>query len=230
MNIKKEKLNGNIIRFQTYHQFYGSFCDVFLEKQNFFLADNNKPIIFDIGGNLGMTTLYFKKLYPNSKITIIEPDPLNIEDIKHNIKNLKDVNILEIAVSKRKGTTYFFRDKNPRLTGGSLVKNQTNKEKITVKTQKLSKLIPRNIDYLKLDIEGSESEVIEEMNKNLGKSFSIKNIFIEFHYNQLVKNNKLSNIISFLEKRNFEYIIESRMKSPYKKEKAFGLNIFAYKK
>jgi FkbM family methyltransferase len=43
------------------------------------------PVIIDCGGNIGLSVLYFKYLFPNSVITVFEPSPPVFEILKENI-------------------------------------------------------------------------------------------------------------------------------------------------
>ena len=40
-----------------------------------FVTTKEAPVILDCGANIGLSVIYFKQLYPNSKITAFEPDP-----------------------------------------------------------------------------------------------------------------------------------------------------------
>jgi hypothetical protein len=51
---------------------------------------------------------------------------------------------------------------------------------IEVVTEPLSKYINSEIDLVKMDVEGSEQEILEELEES-GKIVNIKNIIIEFH-------------------------------------------------
>ena len=39
------------------------FGEIFMDASYFFHTDNDRPLIFDCGSNIGMSVLFFKKLY-----------------------------------------------------------------------------------------------------------------------------------------------------------------------
>ena len=54
------------------------FNETFVNAQYYFESDNDWPTIIDCGSNIGMSVLFFKRLYPQSKIIAFEPDPKNV--------------------------------------------------------------------------------------------------------------------------------------------------------
>ncbi|MBF0385382.1 MAG: FkbM family methyltransferase [Candidatus Omnitrophica bacterium] len=116
--------------------------------------------------------------------------------------------------------------------GGSIyLKTKT----IAVETLRLKDLIEKEtfIDFLKLDIEGAETEVLIDCQDVLGR---VKNIFIEYH-SFIGYPQALDKILYILSKNNFRYYFYpvSRDKSPAFSCKLginidFQINIFAYKR
>ncbi len=115
----------------------------------------------------------------------------------------------------------------------SLVKKDNLKEEIKkekVITKKLSSYIDREIDFLKIDIEGEELKVLLEIQDKL---YLVKNMFIEYHHK--ITNNNLNEIIKILENNSFEYFINDAVDSSFQKlhkpfeqvGKSFSLNIYA---
>jgi hypothetical protein len=51
------------------------FEEIFAKASYLFHSDTDRPLIFDCGSNIGMSVLFFKKLYPAARITAFEPDP-----------------------------------------------------------------------------------------------------------------------------------------------------------
>ena len=69
------------------------------------------------------------------------------------------------------------------------------------------------IDFLKIDTEGYEYEIVKGALKNLK---NIKLILFEHHYDDMIKKGyKFSDINSFLKENNFEQIFKKKM--PFRK-------------
>ena len=165
-----------------------------LEKEIFFNEiyeielDNNTPEIIDAGAYLGLASIYFKKQYPNAKILAFEPNPNILPLLQENIaiNNLKGIRIENYALGKKDSLRDFYIDSsgNNSFSTSGFIKNTWNgKQKtipIEVRVTKLSEYINKDIDLLKMDIEGAEREVLEEL-RDSGKLNFIKNIIFEFH-------------------------------------------------
>jgi FkbM family methyltransferase len=136
-------------------------------------CSDESPYIIDCGSHIGISILYFKLKYPYAKILGFEPCPHTFQLLEKNIKNnyLQDVILLNKAVNTIEESACFFmdgNDKNYDGRGSSLVEkwgNQLQKEgeKIFVDTVKLSCFIDKKVDFLKLDIEALEYDVLKEL-------------------------------------------------------------------
>ena len=93
-----------------------------------------------------------------------------------------------------------------RVIKGQPEANATNINKIEV--ERLSKYINQEVDFLKIDIEGSEVEVITEIEDKL---HYVNNIFIEYH-SFVNKSQELDKILTILSRNNFRYYIYSPSK------------------
>lgn len=173
-------------------------------------TDKSDPVIFDVGALIGETVLFFKDQFPHAKITAFEPSPRSFALLKKNISQnkLTQVKIINAAVAKKSGKMNFYTSKlenNPWGRGDSLKENKFNNKArskiVQVSSVRLSRYINSPIDLLKLDIEGAETEVIQEIEPKLKL---VKNIILEFHASISNPENKLSLILSILHKNNFK--------------------------
>ena len=70
----------------------------------------------------------------------------------------------------------------------------------------------KHIDFLKLDIEGAELEVLQDI---AGELHRVKHLFIEYH-SAIHEPQKLSQLLNVLEKAGFRYYIGGNpSKSPF---------------
>ncbi len=61
------------------------FREIFIYNHYYFHTTRSQPVIFDCGANIGMVTVYFKWLYPDSEVHSFEPSPTSCELAGMNI-------------------------------------------------------------------------------------------------------------------------------------------------
>ena len=183
-----------------------------LYEKNYYQLDITRPdpVIFDVGALIGESVLFFKGQFPKSKITAFEPSPRSFALLKRNVSQnkLSRVRLINAAVASKSGKMNFYTSKSendPWGRGDSLKENRFNNKNrskiVQVSTVKLSQYINSPIDLLKLDIEGSETEIIQEIESKLGL---VQKIILEFHVNSYNPENKLSSILKILHRNNFK--------------------------
>ena len=210
------------------HSFYYSHREIFIDEIYKFKCDSKQPNIIDCGSNYGVSILYFKKLYPGAKIVGVEADPCIYEILNKNIAktNINSVTLLNKAVSNHIGSIEFFSE---GADGGRVHKMDDPKNTSSVDTVLLDDLIDGQVDFLKMDIEGSETDVLCASRK-LKK---VKQLFIEYH-SFVDETQNLGDLLSCLAKNNFRYYIHTQFcsKKPLVDDKIqlgmdLQLNIFA---
>lgn len=210
---------------------YLEMCDEIFKEENYkFISDKNAPFILDCGSNIGISIIFFKLLYPNSRIIAFEPDPDIFSILKKNIKsfNFENVELHNKAVWSSNEKVNFFSEGS---WGGRISQNSSNKKLISVESVKLSEFLNEKIDFLKIDIEGAEARVIDDCHDKL---YNVKNLFIEYH-SSVEEDQTLDKILSLISKSGMRYYIEgaSHRKHPFLERIVSGfdlqLNISAYR-
>lgn len=191
--------------------------EIFDNKVYAFTTKNKMPYIIDAGSNIGLSTVFFKSQYPNAKILCFEPDPNSFELLKKNItfNCLMDVKLVNAALANKTGKIDFYGEinsDNPYSCGNSIIKQWGEqrlinnkdyllKNKIKVQAVKLSDYIDQEVDFLKLDVEGAEKIILEDLDN---KVELIKEIAMEVHCTKhAIFKNHVNFIISFLKKHHF---------------------------
>lgn len=108
--------------------------------------------IVDVGANVGLSALYFRRRFPGARILAVEPSPDLVPLLRRNTAAL-DVEVLHAAVAADRGTVRFTEADDSWAgitTGGAGVE---------VPAVTLDDLL-EGIDFLKLDIEGAEFEAL----------------------------------------------------------------------
>jgi FkbM family methyltransferase len=118
--------------------------------------------IVDLGSNIGGSVLYFACRYPAARIYGVEPDPTTFQKLQANVAPLENVEVLSLAVGDRDGDAEFFP--NPHTWASSLKSTFATGPGITVPVRTLDTLLDEigldQVDLVKLDIEGSEHDVL----------------------------------------------------------------------
>ena len=75
-------------------------------------ARHGEPRILDCGANVGLASLYFKKRYPEARVTAFEADPAIADVLRGNLlrNGCPDVEVVEAAVWTEEGTVEFCRE------------------------------------------------------------------------------------------------------------------------
>ncbi len=139
--------------------------------------------VLDIGAEMGYFTCLFAKLVgPLGRIYAFEPNPHNLEYLRKNVavNDFKNVTVMPQAASDAKGEMRFFaRGPHSSLGYDRFADGETP---ITVKTAALDDVlrdVPR-IDFMKIDIEGSEGKAFRGMQGIVKKNPSMR-IVMEFY-------------------------------------------------
>jgi FkbM family methyltransferase len=222
-----ETLHTWEVHFFNYETFVVLFNEIFLYNEYLLPAAGQAPFIIDCGSNIGMSILYFKMLYPNAKILAFEPDDATFRLLEKNVdgNGLKDVAIYNCALYSRDGEIDFYYDTN---LAGSLLMSTCRRdstcfrdniqESLTkvgmpntgkrVKSVMLSSYITGPVDLLKMDIEGSEHVVIDELARS-GKLRLIKKMVVEYHHNMHPDQPGLAGFLGVLEQNRFGYQVRA---------------------
>jgi len=134
-----------------------------------FLKDNLKPgqVFYDIGASVGYYTIMASNLVGNSgMVYAFEPFEENLEMLNENIKNNKSDNVVVIprAVSSKSGKLKLFSNGRP---GQNSVNKVGNDYKIAEAISLDEFEIKDKPDFIKIDVEGHELEVLKGMTKIL---------------------------------------------------------------
>lgn len=229
--LNEENIFGLKIKAFDYGSIHFLYREIFLKGGYYFKSDVNDPVIIDCGANIGFAVIFFKWIYPNSTIYAFEPDKKAFNLLKNNIltNNLDKIHIFNLALwEKKQKLPFYVNNQKPESLSMSFEKNNLNQDRIVVSSSPLSKYILRKIDFLKMDIEGAESKVINELIKSK-KINKVKQMVIEYHHKRNQNKSSLSTFLNNLEKANFEYQLDSRHISLCSRGDFQDIAIYAYK-
>lgn len=213
--------------------FIAAYTELFIKKIYTFRSKTADPLIIDCGANIGLGVLFFKSLYPQSRIIAFEPDPKIHAALVHNIKafGLRDVEAHQSLVWKEDTTMRFVSEGG--LSGRLYDEAQDmGKPVIEIPAVSIKKYLQQPVAFLKIDIEGAEYEVLKDCRDSLG---NVEHIFVEYH-SMSGQPQHLDEILTILSRAGFRYHIHEAYTSPhpYMQVKSLlnmdlQLNIYGYR-
>ena len=231
------KFLGYQVRFPSYSLFCSLFEAIFLRCDYVFACNAAMPIIIDCGSNIGVSILWFKRRYPDAFITAFEPEPYTFKYLSRNVieNSLEHVVLHQAAVTGKEGYFPFYVELNQQAAlGMSLTKRLQDRGKAAGKTTvpcvRLSRFIKQPVDILKLDVEGAESQVLQDLYDE-NKLQLINELFLEYHYDKSNPDNRLSQILGILGETGFATIVDASLPPPYPKRchQPYKVNVYAYR-
>jgi FkbM family methyltransferase len=198
--------------------------EVFFQGEYFFESETDAPVILDCGANIGLATLFFKHIYPDARISAFEADPVTASVLKKNVEqnNLEDVSVNNVMLSNAEGLQPFYIPDGEvgSLRGTGDPRWFPNHLNVAVEAARLSKYIAGPVDMLKLDVEGSEFNVLTDL-KDSGKIAQIRRMVIEYHHRVGAQVSCLARTLALLEDAGFEYQISASRSGPIARQGAY---------
>lgn len=162
-----------------------------------------QPYIIDCGANIGLSIIYMKKLFPDAEIVAFEPDEVNFELLEKNINSFgySNVSLKKEAVWIEDTTLHF---SNAGSMASKIVSETNDNSTKPTKAVRLKNFLTKEIDFLKIDIEGAECEVVNDITDKL---YLIKNMFVEYH-GTFSETNKLIQLFNIIKNAGFSLYIK----------------------
>jgi FkbM family methyltransferase len=155
----------------------------------------------DIGVNIGTHSIVYSKLFNN--IIAFEPDVYNYNQSKENLKinNIINVNLINKSLGSVHGFVKTVQHSNHSrgCIYTTLCNDETDIEQITLDSLNLN-----DIDFIKIDVQGHELDVIKSATETIKRNKPI----LEFEYNMLAKtlyNIEYSEIELYLNSINYVF-------------------------
>jgi FkbM family methyltransferase len=170
------RIAGLTLRYDDPRSLAFEFKHIFVQRLYDFRPTRPRPRVLDGGGHIGLSALRFRRLAPDAQITVFEPDPAIVPMLRENLatNGADDVSVVAAALAGNAGTASFAPD---GIDGGAL-SSRPDAPLIDVPAVRLSEYLTTPVDFLKLNIEGAELDVIREAGAALA---NVRQLAIEYH-------------------------------------------------
>ena len=138
---------------------------------NFILQEitkQQKPVILDLGANIGLTSLFIANSHPEASLVALEPSPETFQFLLQNTHTTPNIRILPLAVGAANSTVRFVSNRTNAAGSFCLDKEPlpgiNTEGEITVPCLTLDHLVHAlqitSIAVIKIDVEGFEENVL----------------------------------------------------------------------
>lgn len=157
------------------------------EIRNFLKSIENDDVVYDIGANTGLYSLFAAKVCHHGTVVAFEPYPPNLRVLRQDIarNSLYNITVVESALSDSVGEIEFNQPRNNDIGyGSSSINVKKDREALTLPTTTGDTLIadgeipPPNV--VKIDVEGAEPLVIDGMKEALANP-NCRVLYCEVH-------------------------------------------------
>jgi FkbM family methyltransferase len=132
------------------------------------LIDVARPVVFDVGANVGQSVDRFNELLPGCTLHAFEPSPSAFEELQANTRRIRNLTLVNAGVGAAAGTEILIENDHsdmssflsPGETIWGTVVRKTPIEVITLDEYCANQKLCR-IDLLKIDTQGYELEVLK---------------------------------------------------------------------
>ncbi len=153
-------------------------CDIFTLSGIFFDRDYaiqtplpRNPVVIDCGANIGLSAIWFLGRWPGARVHAFEPEPRNFRFLELNCGARSDVAVTQAAVGKARGAVRLHVAVHGALH--SIKDPSAGSRAIEVPCLTLADYLRESavdcVDVLKLDVEGSELDVLMGLGDQLDR-------------------------------------------------------------
>lgn len=159
--------------------------------------------IVDVGANIGQSAVSLHRLFPHSTIHCLEPVPATFRQLKKNIRLVPNTKCYCLALGRKSGSVKIHLNKASE--SNSLLPNKANFRdytdgwdgleprggctvKISTLDAWLKKYAIKRVDFLKIDTQGSDIQVLygarQALNDRLIRFISVEAMFVPIYMRQ----------------------------------------------
>jgi FkbM family methyltransferase len=230
-------LLGPPTRYVDGASFLSAYRAIFEDEIYAFEPETRSPVILDGGANVGLATLYWKRRLPDADVTAFEPDPQVFDILRWNVREhgYDDVELHQKGLWSDEGVMPFDADGGDagniaKVTGETARRGNAKEHSVAV--VELAPFLNRQVDLLKLDIEGAEVEVLRSVQSELER---VEHVFVEYH-SYVGQEQEVEDVLGILKEGGFRVHIHPELvadqpfvERPESDGMDHRLNIFGYR-
>jgi FkbM family methyltransferase len=164
-----------------------------------------KPLVLDLGANIGLSTLYFAKNWPKATIVGVEPDQGNYALFCQNTAGHEHIVPMRGAIASKHGSARIINPDESEWGYRTEINDRNSGELIALS---VSELLERHGDcepfICKIDIEGAEQELFSANTQWLAR-FPI--VVIELHDWLFPRSGNSGNFLRAIARTNRDFIL-----------------------
>lgn len=186
--------------------------DLFVMQNLRFEALDSAPRIIDGGANIGLASLYFKRLYPAARITAFEADPAIHAVLADNLRRngAGDVETVHAALWTERGEIDFRCEGADSGAVDSLAGSLRGTVRRVPAVRLRDILDKEAVDLLKLDIEGAERAVLGDCGRSLRQ---VRTLCLDLHeFDPSARSTP--DVLAVLEEAGFTYALDGLQPLP----------------
>jgi FkbM family methyltransferase len=183
---------------------YMQYKDEFIRRTYSFASELREPVVIDGGANIGMFSLATLRDHPGARITAFEPDPAVAALLRENLERngARAVTVVNAALGGADGEIGFAPDGQ---AGGMLTAGGAG---MRVRVERLSRYLDRDVEFLKLNIEGAELEVLCEL-RDSRRLDRVHAMVIEYH-GWPDGAQRLGSLLSLLDAGGYRFLVHDQ--------------------
>lgn len=184
--------------------------DIFRDGVFDFDDGSDSPLIVDAGANVGLATLYWQTRFARPEIIAVEPCALAYASLVRNVGSHPTTRLLQKALWSVAGPIPFQEQADD---SSHIERSDDAGQSGTVDAITLGSILAdcdRDIDFLKIDIEGAEVEVLREARSFLPR---VRRLSVEYHQWPSGEQ-RLSELLGLIEDAGYRYVVDARRRVP----------------